>query len=136
MKAKFDFVSSSVLNDKPKSKRIGFILGKVKDGTIMVTDGVLKPEEEMELIKETMRRVDDGFPGIEVASIKKPTKGLESMFERVYDQRDRIQGLVSVLTGKEIEQTSLRNGLTLIGPAKFVRKIKKNPNSFQVLADV
>ena len=68
-KFKMDFVSSETLNDKPQDKRIGFILSKVSDGSILVTDGVLKPEEEMELIKETMRKVDDGFPGIEVPGL-------------------------------------------------------------------
>ncbi|MEM5867609.1 MAG: DUF2073 domain-containing protein, partial [Candidatus Aenigmatarchaeota archaeon] len=76
MKLKFDFISSAILESKPRDKRINFILSKVKDGTILVTDGVMSPEEEMELIRETMRRVDDGFPGIEVASLKKPVSGL------------------------------------------------------------
>jgi hypothetical protein len=136
MKIKFDFVSSATLDDKPKGKRIGFILSRVKDGTILVTDGVLKPEEEMELIKETMRRVDDGFPGIEVASLKKPTKGMQMVFEKFTDQKERFQNLVSGLTGKASEKSSLRTGLTLIGPARFIKKVKKNPNSFSVLTEV
>jgi hypothetical protein len=136
MKIKFDFVSSTTLDDKPKDKRIGFILNRVKDGTILVTDGVLKPEEEMELIKETMRRVDDGFPGIEVASLKKQTKGMQRVFENLTDQREKLQNVISGLTGRTSEKSSLKTGLTLIGPAKFIRKVKKNPNSFSVLTEV
>lgn len=135
-KLKFDFVSSSVLDDKPKDKRIAFILNKVKDGTILVTNGVLKPNEEMDLIKETMRRVDSGFPGIEVASLKKETKGLLSMVEKISDQSERVQNLVAGLTGKPTEKTSLRTGITIIGPAKFIKKVKKNPDSFSVLTEV
>jgi hypothetical protein len=136
MKIKFDFVSSATLDEKPRNKRIGFILSKVKDGTILVTDGVLKPEEEMELIKETMRRIDDGFPGIEVASLKKPTKGMQMVLERITDQRERFQNFVAAFTGRVQEKSTLRTGLTLIGPAKFVKKVKKNPNSFSVLTEV
>jgi hypothetical protein len=136
MKLKMDFVSSSTLDEKTRDKRISFILGKVKDGTILVTDGVLKADEEMDLIKETMRRVDDGFPGIEVCSLKKQTKGVQSVLERVTDQKERFQNLLSGFTGREESRTSLRTGITLIGPAKYIKKIKKNPNSFSVLTEV
>jgi hypothetical protein len=133
MKLKFDFVSSSTLDDKSRNKRISFILSKVKDGTILVTDAVLHPDEEMDLIRETMRRVDDGFPGIEVASLKKEIKGVQSIIENISDQRVK---LLKFLTGKLPERIGLRNGLTLIGPAKHIKKIKKNPNSFSVFTEV
>jgi len=136
MKLKFDFVSSATLDDKTKDTRISFILNKVKDGTIVVTDGVLKPEEEIDLIKETMRRVDDGFPGIEVASLKKPMKGMMNVFEKMVDSKERVQSLIAGLTGRPLEKTSMRTGLTLIGPARYIKKIKKNPNSFSVLTEI
>jgi hypothetical protein len=133
---KMDFVSSSVLDDKPREKRINFILNKVKDGTILVTDGVLHADEEMELIRETMRRVDDGFPGIEVASLKRQMKGAQKFLENISDQRDRLQSLISGLTGNAPEKTSMRTGLTLIGPAKLIKKVKKNPDSFSVSTEL
>lgn len=133
---KMDFVSSNVLDDKPKDKRISFILNRVKDGTILVTDGVLKADEEMELIRETMRRVDDGFPGIEVASLKRQSKGAQAVLERFSDQKEKFQSLLAGLTGKTAEKTSMRTGLTLIGPARFIKKVKKNPDSFSVLTEM
>jgi hypothetical protein len=134
MKLKFDFVSSAVLEGKSREKRINFILNKVKDGTILVTDGVMSPEEEMELIKETMRRVDDGFPGIEVASLKKPTSGIAKLMEKFSEQKDKIKIFFASLRGEKIS-TSLKTGLTLIGPAKYIRQVKKNPNSFSILTE-
>lgn len=137
MKLKFDFVSSATLEEKPKDKRISFILNKVKDGTILVTDGVMRPVEEMELIKETMRRVDDGFPGIEVASLKKPMKGFGKVMDGFSEQRDKINAFFAGLSGSKSDgKTSLKTGLTLIGPAKYIKQVKKNPNSFSVLAEV
>jgi hypothetical protein len=133
---KMDFVSSSVLDEKTKNSRINFILNKVRDGTILVTDGVLKPDEEIDLIRETMRRVDDGFPGIEVCSLKKQTKGVQLMMDRLADQKDKIQNIISAFTGKNPDKTDMRTGLTFIGPAKFIKKIKKNPNSFSVMTEV
>ncbi|MHA1743249.1 MAG: OapB/ArvB family protein [Candidatus Heimdallarchaeota archaeon] len=133
---KFDFVSSAVLESKTKEKRINFILNKVKDGTILVTDGVMKPDEEMELIKETMRRVDSGFPGIEVASLKKQTKGFQLIIEKFNDQKEKIQNLFAAITGSTREKTGLKTGLTFIGPAKYIKKIRKNPDSFSILTEV
>ena len=131
MKLKMDFVSSLKLNDKPQRKKIDYILKKVKDGSILILDGVMKPDEEMELIRETMRRVDDGFPGIEVCSLKKQTKGLSLLFEKVNESTEKMWNWMS---GGE-EKTVLRTGMTLIGPAKVIRKIKKNPDSFSVFAE-
>jgi len=131
LKLKFDFVSSEILEKKSKKNRIKFILNKVKDGTILVTDGVMRPEEEMDLIKETMRKVDNGFPGIEVCSLKKELKGFRGFLDKLSDQATKIQ---SMLTGKPPEKTKLKEGINLIGPARFIKKIKRNPDSFSVLA--
>lgn len=136
MKLKFDFVSSATLEDKPKDRRISFILNKVKDGTILITDGVMRPQEEMELIKATMRRVDDGFPGIEVASLKKPLKGLQKVSDKFSDQRDKMRSFFAGANGAKTAKSSLKTGLTLIGPAKYIKHVKKNPNSFSILAEV
>jgi hypothetical protein len=83
-----------------------------------------------------MRRVDDGFPGIEVASLKKPMKGMMNVFEKMVDSKERVQSLIAGLTGRPLEKTSMRTGLTLIGPARYIKKIKKNPDSFSVLTEV
>ena len=130
MKLKMDFISSGKLNGKAGNKRIDYILGKVRDGSILVMDGVMKPEEEMNLIKETMRRVDDGFPGIEVCSLKKELKGLKLVFDRLSDEKERLWNWIS-----RKEESELKTGITLIGPAKLIKKIKKNPDSFSVLAE-
>ena len=136
MKLKLDFISSSKLNDKAPKSRIEFILSRVKDGRILIMDGVLKPEEEMDLIRETMRRVDDGFPGIEVCSLKKKTKAFDFFLDKAMDQKELFQKLLGNITGKKSFVTNLRTGMTLIGPARIIKTIKKNPDSFSVLAEV
>ncbi|MEM7821238.1 MAG: DUF2073 domain-containing protein [Candidatus Aenigmatarchaeota archaeon] len=135
-KLRLDFVSSSVLEGKTKEKRINFILNKVKDGSVLVTDAVLHPEEEMDLIKETMRRVDDGFPGIEVCSLKKERRGIQFLIENINEQRYKLIRFIENLTGKKNWKPNLKTGITLIGPAKIIKRIKKNPDSFSVLAEV
>lgn len=135
-KLKFNFISSATLDEQPRSKRVHYILNIIKDGAVFVTDGVLRPEEEMNLIKETMSRIDDGFPGIEIASLRKPAKGMGSVLEKMTDQKERFQSLVAGIAGKTHEKSSLRRGITLIGPAEFIRKVKKHPDSFSILAEV
>jgi hypothetical protein len=132
MKLKLDFVSSSTLDGKPKKERINYILSKVKDGSILVMDGVMSPDEELDLIRETMRRVDDGFPGIEVCSLKKKVKGFQLFMERLSDQTAKIQQIFT----RRTPDKKLKFGITLVGPAKYIKKIKKNPNSFSVLTEV
>jgi hypothetical protein len=134
-KIKMDFISSSMLNGKTGKKKINFILSKVKDGSILVMNGVLKPDEEMDLIKETMRRVDDGFPGIEVCSLKKQAKGWKQFFDALSERSERMQDYIwRGITGKPMNK-DLKTGLTLVGPARIIKGIKKNPNSFSVLAE-
>jgi hypothetical protein len=134
---KLDFVSSTILDGKPEKNKINFILNKVKNGSILVIDGVLKPKEEIDLIKETMRRVDDGFPGIEVCSLKKELKGFYGFFDKLSSGKDKLQNIFSTgFTGRPIETSSLKTGITLVGPAKIIKRIKKNPDSFSVLAEV
>ncbi len=135
-KIKIDFISSSMLNGRTGQKKINYILGRVKDGSILVVNGVLKPEEEVDLIKETMRRVDDGFPGIEVCSLKKQAKGWKQFFDFLSERGEKVQDIIwRGITGKHVK-TDLKTGLTLIGPAKIIKDVKKNPDSFSVLAGV
>jgi hypothetical protein len=135
MKLKMDFVSSNVLNSKNGKSRISYILSIVKDGTILVTDGVMNPDEELDLIRETMRRVDTGFPGIEVASLKKEMKGYEKVFESAFEQTQKFRNVFNRMMGKSPSVENLKYGMTLIGPSRLIKEIKKNPDSFSVFAE-
>ena len=135
MKLKMDFVSSNVLNSKNGKNRISYILGVVKDGTILVTDGVMSPDEELDLIRETMRKVDNGFPGIEVASMKREMKGYERVMESAFEQTQRFMNAFDKMRGRKPSMEKLKYGITLIGPSRLIKEIKKNPDSFSVFAE-
>jgi len=134
-KLKMDFISSSMLNGKSEKKKIDFILSRVREGSILVLDGVLKPQEEMNLIKETMQRIDERFSGIEVCSLRKESKGLKLVFDIIYDRSERLRNFFLKMVGRP-GKTNMRNGITLIGPASIIKKIRKNPSSFSVLAEL
>jgi len=87
------------------------IFKDLKENTIILIDAKLRPEEERRLIEETMRHVSGRFKGIELGSLELPEKnGLEWIRNRFFE----------VLEGK-------KRGITILGPAKLVRNIKKNP---------
>ena len=135
MKLKMDFISSNVLNTKNGKSRISYILSLVKDGTILVTDGVMSPDEELDLIRETMRRVDNGFPGIEVCSLRREFSGYQKMFESLTERTQKVRNAFNKFRGKQSTTESLKYGITLIGPSKIIKEIKKNPDSFSVFAE-
>ncbi|MCK5023393.1 MAG: DUF2073 domain-containing protein [Candidatus Aenigmarchaeota archaeon] len=100
--------------EKIKSKDYADVLKDLEEGTILLIDAKLTAAEEAALIEETMKIISDKFSGIELSSMElahlKEAKGIDK-FKNM---------LVEKILGK-------KRGLTIIGPAKIVRKIEKNP---------
>ena len=106
-----EFVSSSVL-DREGENKTDFILENVREDRILVLEDPLSREEEKDLIKETMKLIGPKFPGIEVSTLGGNSDGIKSV-------------LIRMLGGKN-------GGLTVIGPSKLIKQIKKNPDSIQL----
>jgi hypothetical protein len=92
------------------------VLKDLKKDTIVLIDAKLPADEEAKIIEETMKRINgksSSFTGIELSSLDfNNNKGITI---------DRIKNvLVQTIIGK-------KRGMTIIGPAKIVRKIEKNP---------
>lgn len=115
MDIEIEFISSVELGDKESKKRIRYILDRVKKNKIIVIEESLSTLEEAQLIEETMKQVSDKFPGIEISTLGE--KNIEGLRHR----------LIKLLGGTS-------GGLTVIGPAKLVKKIKKEPTRIMVLA--
>lgn len=102
--------------------RIRKLLNLAKQDKIVLLQGRLRKEEEAELIQATMEEIDDAFKGIELAVINPDSKD--------YDEQNAFQkiraNVVNTLLGD-------RQGLTVIGPATVVRKIKKDPDKIELL---
>jgi hypothetical protein len=99
--------------------KIRKLLNIAKENKIVLLQGRLKKEEEAELIKATMEEIDKAFKGIELAVINPSMSSLTGM------QKFR-NNVATVLLGD-------RQGLTVIGPATVVRKIKKDPHKIELL---
>ena len=95
----------------------------LEDGSIILIDAKLKASEEASIIEETMKKISSRFTGIELGSLelRNGKKKYENSFEML---RERLRDtIVERMTGK-------KSGMTVIGSAKVVRRIKKNPEEF------
>ncbi len=109
-----EFLSSTAMQGKTTSEKLEYILAAVKKGDkILVLEESLSTSEETQLIQLTMQQVDKNFPGIEVATLGTASFDLKSH-------------LVKLLGGKT-------SGLTVVGPSKIVKQIKKDPNKLNLL---
>jgi len=97
-----------------RKKKLKQIFDELKENTILLIDAKLSAQEEARIIEETMKEVSGKFSGIELSS-------LEMQDGKTTTNIDRIKNmLLETLTGK-------KRGMTIIGPAKIVRKIEKDP---------
>jgi len=99
--------------------KIRKLLNIAKEDKIVLIQGRLKADEEAELIKVTMEEINSEFSGIELAVIH-PDEQKSIGFEKLR------QSLATVLLGD-------RTGLTVIGPASIVKKIKQDPDKIELL---
>ena len=113
------FIPYTQIENLTSVGRIRKLLNSAKENKIVLLQGRLKKEEEIELIKVTMEEINREFKGIELAVIN-PT-----------NQKD--------LTGFQKFKNSMadlflgaRQGLTVIGPASVVKSIKKNPDKIEL----
>ena len=97
-----------------KRNKFRSFMKDLQESTILLIDAKLTPDEETHVIKETMRKVSGRFSGIELNSLELSNGKKLSNFEKVKNT------VIEKMTGK-------KRGLTVIGPAKTVRQIRKNP---------
>lgn len=111
-----EFISSDVLEDKSGDDKMKFILDKVKDNKILVMEDGLSSTEEAKLIEATMKNISEKFAGIEVSTLREKTD---------HGIREKI---IKMLGGKT-------GGLTVIGPSRLIKQIKKEPQRISILAE-
>lgn len=113
------FVPYSDINHLSSIGKIRKLLNLAKENKIVLLEGRLQKEEEAELIKVTMEEINKDFKGIELAVINTLSKD-EDPFNKLKST------MISALMGN-------RQGFTIIGPAKVIKNIKRDPNKLQIL---
>jgi hypothetical protein len=109
-----EFVSTKILSEMEDSEATDYLLKVIKKGDMVVLDEKLPPSQEKELFRKTMEMVDSKFTGIEISSIG--------------DNKDNWKNsIIKLLGGKT-------TGLTVIGSAKIIKKIKNEKDKINLLA--
>jgi len=101
-------------------KRVKKLIEMAEENKIILIQGKLEPQEEADLIEETMRKIgrSSKFKGIELTSFVPQTKNL-TIFQNLREK------MANALVGN-------RDSLTVIGPATVVREIKKDPTKIEL----
>lgn len=115
------FIPYSELSYLTSYKRVKKLLEAVGEEKIVFFQGRLTPEEEADLIEETMKRVRKSkkFKGIELTTFSPKAADLP-FFSQMRES------VANFLVGN-------REIMTIIGPATIVREIKKDPTKIQLL---
>ncbi len=113
------FMPYTEIADLSSIGRIRKLLNIAKQNKIVLLQGRLKKDEEVELIKATMEEINKEFKGIELAVINPKQEDAGGI--------DKIKNdFMELLLGD-------RSGMTIIGPANVVKSIKKDPNKIELL---
>lgn len=115
------FIPYSELAYLTSYKRVKKLLEIVGEEKIVFFQGKLTPEEEADLIEETMKRVSKSkkFKGIELTTFSPKVIHLP-FFSQVRE------GIAGIIAGN-------REVMTVIGPATVIREIRKDPTKIQLL---
>jgi len=116
----FQFVPYNDIETLGSAKRVNKLVNIVKNDKIVIMEGRLRKQEEVDLIEITMEEIGGSsrFKGIELSVIY-PDKSKHAGFQKIKS------GFVNMLLGD-------RQGLTIIGPASVVRRIEKNPDKIEL----
>lgn len=113
-----EFLSREKLSQHGFEDKIETVLEKVQDNSVLVLEESWTPEEKRELIQSSMENVDEEFPGIEFM-------GLESGPSKVHKAK-RV--LLETILNQE------RRGITIVGNARVMEKIKEERDTVSFLA--
>ena len=111
-----EFVSTKILSEMNSNEATEYLLNVIKRGDMIVLDEKLLPEQEKELFRRTMEIIDDDFTGIEISSIGDSEASWKN-------------SIIKLLGGKT-------TGLTVIGSAKIIKKIKNEKDKINLLANI
>lgn len=108
---RIDMIGASRMDELGTAEKIDRIIQGVQEGKIVILESGLSPDEESQLIEQTMGSIEpDEFSGIEIESY--PT------------EEETGNGLVNRILSRE--EKSNGNKLTVIGPANCMETLQKD----------
>lgn len=113
------FIPYSEIEGLSSSKRIKKLLNVAKQDKIVLLEGRLKREEEVDLIRRTMEEIGPKFKGIELAVVYPNRNDDDDFFKKAKKE------FINLMMGD-------RQGITIIGPATIIKEIKKDPYKIEI----
>ncbi len=114
------FIPYSEIDGLTSDQRIKKLLDIVREQKIVLLQGRLKPEEEIQLIQKTVEKIKGKFKGIELCTVYPSSKKDKLLLQKLKTLLTRL------LLGDE-------GGITIIGPASIIKEIKRDPEKIQLL---
>ncbi len=111
-------LSYDLLSELASQEKIERILEVVKTGEIVLLEGRLHPDEELQLTTHALKSVSGKFSGVEIAFLS--SRKAKTLLEHVKNSLLRI-------LAKD------RFGITVIGPSKIIKEIKMDPQKLEIL---
>lgn len=117
---KVQILSYDTVASLEQKKKIDKIIKYVERGDLVLIEGKLKAEDEIELINRTMELVNKKLKtiGVDIAY-------LDTLSSK--NVADKLKNYLVKILVKE------RFGISVIGPSNIVKEIKKDPNHIEVL---
>lgn len=114
------FMPYSEIAREDSLARIKKLMGLILENKIIILQGRLKAEEETKLIETTMALIGNikNFQGIEISTLSGEAE--QTIFNKIRHNIARI------LVGEQ-------DAITLIGPASFVKDIKRDPKKIELM---
>ena len=117
MGANLQVLSYKLIENLSSSAKITKILDLVKLGDVVMFEGRLSSEEELDLTTKALQSVSGKFTGVEIAFLGSTGTGLLEKLKH---------NIVKVVSGRSL-------GITVIGPSKIIQEIKMDPNNLEIL---
>ncbi|PKM92436.1 MAG: hypothetical protein CVU81_00485 [Euryarchaeota archaeon HGW-Euryarchaeota-1] len=114
------FLPMSKLDDKADVDIFKKIISEVRQGNLVLIEKNISPLFEGQLIKETMKSVDDNFEGIEFVRL---------------DLSEKKSGFLDFIRTSLSKFLVGERALTLIGPSSIIKNIKRNPNAISMFVN-
>jgi len=114
------FMPYSEIAKEESLARVKKLMGLILENKIIILQGRLRPEEESKLIETTMTLIGNikGFQGVEISTLSGQED--QTVFDKIRHNIARI------LVGEQ-------DAITLIGPASFVKEIKRDPKKIELM---
>jgi uncharacterized protein len=112
------FIPNNEMSNLDQETRLKKLVSLIKTDRILVLEGGLSSNDEMQLIEMTMEQISKDFKGIEICTISNDKKKIE---------------LTAKLKETILKMFGYKSGLTIIGPASIVKEIKRDPTKIELL---